>query len=69
MSPTFAVTIFHPVPDTQGFDAWLRELQACVRAADGWVSTSVSVHGEPQMEWAPSSCSMTGLTARAGWRC
>ena len=52
MSPTFAVTIFHPVPDTQGFDAWLRELQACVRAADGWVSTSVSVHGEPQMEWA-----------------
>ena len=52
MSPTFAVTIFHPVPDTQGFDAWLRELQACARAADGWVSTSVSVHGEPQMEWA-----------------
>ena len=52
MSPTFAVTIFHPVPDTQGFDAWLRELQACARAADGWVSTSVSVHDEPQMEWA-----------------
>lgn len=52
MSPTFAVTIFHPVPDTQGFDAWLRELQACAQAADGWVSTSVSVHDEPQMEWA-----------------
>ena len=52
MSPTFAVTIFHPVPDTQGFDAWLRELQACAQAADGWVSTSLSVHDEPQMEWA-----------------
>ncbi|HYM52646.1 MAG TPA: antibiotic biosynthesis monooxygenase, partial [Candidatus Dormibacteraeota bacterium] len=51
MTLSTAVTIFHPVPDSQGFDTWLSELQASAQAAEGAVSTSVSVHDEPHLEW------------------
>lgn len=52
MAPTTAVTIFHPVQDAAGFDTWLADLRASARGADGAVSTSVSVHDEPGLDWA-----------------
>jgi antibiotic biosynthesis monooxygenase (ABM) superfamily enzyme len=52
MAPTTAVTIFHPVQNATGFDTWLSELRASARAAAGAVSTSVSVHDEPGLDWA-----------------
>jgi antibiotic biosynthesis monooxygenase (ABM) superfamily enzyme len=52
MASTIAVTIFHPAQDAAGFDAWLSELRASARAAEGAVATSVSVHDGPGLDWA-----------------
>ncbi|MDT5103805.1 MAG: uncharacterized protein QOI25_1318 [Mycobacterium sp.] len=52
MASTTAVTIFHPVQDARGFDTWLSELRASALAAEGAVSTSLSVHDEPGLDWA-----------------
>jgi uncharacterized protein len=52
MSLITAVTIFHPVSDVEGFDNWVRELAASAESAKGGVSTSESVHDEPDLEWA-----------------
>jgi antibiotic biosynthesis monooxygenase (ABM) superfamily enzyme len=49
MASTTAVTIFHPVQDVDGFDAWLSDLRA---SAHGASSTSVSVRDEPGLDWA-----------------
>jgi antibiotic biosynthesis monooxygenase (ABM) superfamily enzyme len=49
MASTTAVTIFHPVQDGEGFDAWLSELRA---SAHGALSASVSVRDEPGLDWA-----------------
>ena len=51
MASTTAVTIFHPAQDAAGFDAWVAELRASARA-DGAVATSVSIHDEPDLDWA-----------------
>jgi antibiotic biosynthesis monooxygenase (ABM) superfamily enzyme len=53
MNVATAVTIFHPVPDAQGFDAWLPNLQASAEAAEGFVATSVSVR-DGHLDWALS---------------
>ncbi len=52
MNPPTAITVFHPVPDPQGFDDWLAQLRASARAADGCVSTAASVHDDPHLDWA-----------------
>jgi hypothetical protein len=52
MAPITAVTIFHPVQDATGFDAWLSELRASAQAAEGVVANSASVHDEPGLDWA-----------------
>jgi antibiotic biosynthesis monooxygenase (ABM) superfamily enzyme len=49
VASTTAVTIFHPVQDAEGFDAWLSELRA---SAHGALSTSVSVRDELGLDWA-----------------
>jgi antibiotic biosynthesis monooxygenase (ABM) superfamily enzyme len=49
MASTTAVTIFHPVQDADGFDAWLSELRASARGA---VASSVSVRDEVGLDWA-----------------
>src|SRR5258705_3949276 len=52
MASTTAVTIFHPVQNARGFDTWVSELRASAQAASGAVSTSLSVHDEPGLDWA-----------------
>jgi uncharacterized protein len=52
MASTTAVTIFHPVENARGFDTWVSELRASAQAASGAVSTSLSVHDEPCLDWA-----------------
>jgi antibiotic biosynthesis monooxygenase (ABM) superfamily enzyme len=52
MASTTAVTIFHPAQNATSFDAWLSELRASAQSAEGAVSTSVSVHDEPGLDWA-----------------
>jgi antibiotic biosynthesis monooxygenase (ABM) superfamily enzyme len=52
MASTTAVTIFHPAQNAAAFDAWLSELRASAQAAEGAVSTRVSVHDEPGLDWA-----------------
>ena len=51
MAATTAITIFHPVPDVTGFDAWLAELRASALAVDGVVAASESLR-EPGFDWA-----------------
>lgn len=46
-----AVTIFHPVPDAAGFDGWLAELRASAASAEGFVSSSASIH-DAVLDWA-----------------
>ncbi|MGB3486017.1 MAG: antibiotic biosynthesis monooxygenase [Mycobacterium sp.] len=55
MTPTgaaTAVSIFHPVLDTVGFDHWLTGVLAGARTVTGFVSARVSVHNEPGLDWA-----------------
>jgi antibiotic biosynthesis monooxygenase (ABM) superfamily enzyme len=52
MTSATAVTVFHPAPDAEGFDAWLSELQASARMADGFESTGASIHDDSNLEWA-----------------
>lgn len=47
-----AVSIYHPVEDEAGFDAWLGEQLAAARHAVGFRSARISVHDEPQLDWA-----------------
>src|ERR1700752_2713301 len=51
MAPATAVTVFHPVPDSRGFDAWLAGLQSSARSAEGFASSSVSIH-DAELDWA-----------------
>lgn len=51
MTTTTAVTIFHRVPGTAGFDAWPAKLRGEARQADGWMSDSASVHDDPRLDW------------------
>jgi antibiotic biosynthesis monooxygenase (ABM) superfamily enzyme len=50
-SATTAVTIFHPPADPEGFDGWVSELRASARSAEGFESSSVSVH-DGDFDWA-----------------
>lgn len=47
-----AVTVFHPVPDAVGFDAWLPELIESASRAEGFVAASPSVHDDEPLDWA-----------------
>lgn len=49
-----AVTVFHPVPDAAGFDAWCNELIAVAKTAEGFVDSRVSVRKDAQLDWAVS---------------
>lgn len=47
-----AITVFHPVTDIQGFDEWFPGLLASAQAAEGFVSSRVSVHNDPRLDLA-----------------
>lgn len=46
-----AVTVFHPAANAAGFDAWLSELRTAARSAEGFLSSSASVH-DTDLDWA-----------------
>ena len=46
-----AVTIFHPAADPDGFDRWVSGLRASAQSADGFRSSSVSLH-DGDLDWA-----------------
>ena len=50
-SAATAVTIFHPTTDPEGFDRWLSDLRASAQSADGFVSSSASLH-DGDLDWA-----------------
>jgi uncharacterized protein len=60
-----AVTIFHPAADPDGFDRWLSDLRASARSADGFVSSSVSVH-DGDLDWA-MAVTFSGETPLHRW--
>lgn len=45
-----AITVFHRVPDTPGFDTWLAGVVASAGNADGFVAARVSVHHDPRLD-------------------
>ncbi|WP_099024153.1 antibiotic biosynthesis monooxygenase [Mycolicibacterium palauense] len=45
-----ALTVFHPFPDDAGFSAWLAEVLACARAADGFRVARESAREDPLLE-------------------
>ncbi len=47
-----AVTVFHPVDDAEGFEAWLAELIASARTAAGFCTATSSVHDGRRFDWA-----------------
>jgi antibiotic biosynthesis monooxygenase (ABM) superfamily enzyme len=46
-----AVTIFHPASDAASFDGWLAELRASAASAEGFLSSSASIH-DAALDWA-----------------
>jgi antibiotic biosynthesis monooxygenase (ABM) superfamily enzyme len=50
-SAATAVTIFHPAADPDGFDRWVSDLGASARTAEGFGSSSASVH-DGDLDWA-----------------
>lgn len=61
-----AVTVFHAVPGTAGFDAWLAELIESATQAQGFVAASPSVHDDEQLDWA-LGVSFSGLPSLTEW--
>jgi uncharacterized protein len=47
-----SITVFHPVGDVGGFDAWLPELIASARGAAGHSGAAAGVHDAPHFDWA-----------------
>jgi antibiotic biosynthesis monooxygenase (ABM) superfamily enzyme len=50
-SAATAVTIFHPAADPEGFGRWVSGLRASAQSAEGFGSSSVSLH-DGDLDWA-----------------